>query len=55
MTDLLGDVVEGFGKLVAEEAGKIFTQENVSHLARQVFSKELLKGLRLGDSWLVTR
>ena len=38
MTDLLGDVVEGLGKLAAEEAGKILTQENVSHLARQFFT-----------------
>ena len=38
MTASLGDVVEGIGKLVAEEAGKILTQENVSHLARQFFT-----------------
>ena len=30
--------MEGFGKLVAEEADKILTQENVSHLARQFFT-----------------
>ena len=30
--------MEGLGKLVAEEAGKMLTQENVSHLARQFFT-----------------
>ena len=38
MTDLLGGMMEGLGKLVAEEADKILTQENVSHLARQFFT-----------------
>jgi len=38
MTDLLGGMMEGLGKLVAEEATKLLNKENISEVSRQFFA-----------------
>ena len=38
MTDLLGGMMEGLGKLVAEEASKLLTKDNISEASMQFFA-----------------